>query len=68
MIYLSQPPTVMSELKADDHSPVNRYDRQEKYHELEVQKSMVYELDGSQLPTTKTKKLPDLPPPDEVGP
>lgn len=68
-MYLSQPPPVLSELKANDHGQVKRYDGQEKYNELEGQKPAgVYELEGSHLSPTKTKELPDLPPPDEDGP
>jgi hypothetical protein len=66
MVYLSQPPKVMTEYKLNDQGQVNRYDGQEKYYELEVQNPGVYELDSAQLPITKTKKLPDLPTPDEA--
>ncbi|CZR66350.1 uncharacterized protein PAC_16251 [Phialocephala subalpina] len=63
MVYLSQPPQVMTEYyKANDRGQVNRYDGQ-KYHEMHAHKPVVYEMDGAtRLPITKTKQLPDLPP------
>lgn len=62
MVYLTQPPQVLTEYKANDRGQVNRYDGQEAYHELEVKKHSVYEMDGGTvLPPTKMKRLPDLP-------
>ncbi|KAF8851781.1 hypothetical protein BDZ45DRAFT_750278 [Acephala macrosclerotiorum] len=65
MVYLSQPPRVMTEYyKGNDRGQVNRYDGK-AYHEMEAKQPVVYEMDGGTgLPITKTKQLPDLPPPD----
>lgn len=68
MTYLSLPAQVMTQHKLNDQHQVNRYDGKRAYHELEGRKTMVYELDGRTFPITKTKRLPDLPPPDEDTP
>lgn len=67
MIYLSQPPKVMTEYsKENDKDQSSRYAGQRAFNELEAKSVYVYELDGgARLPTTKTKKLPDLPPPNK---